>query len=300
MHGNESTGTKAVFDLFKFLEHPQEHKDLRDQILAKCRITILPMVNPDGAEAYTRVNASEIDLNRDVLDKKAPESKLLFSTLKEVNPQYCFNLHDQRTIFTVGDTKKSASLSFLAPAEDEERTITEGRKETMRVIVAMNTLLQQLIPGQIGRYTDEFYPTATGDNFQKMGHNTILIEAGHDQDDYERERVRAYNFIALLQGLNYICSKAQGTSHEPYFDIPKNTEYYFDRIYKNVFLTSENKEVDVGVRFKEVLKNGTVIFDPEIQRMGDLKNFNANTFIREKGLVFENTDQLQRFLKKTS
>ena len=56
----------------------------------------------------------------------------------------------------------------------------------MTVIAAMNDLLQQFIPGQIGRYTDEFYPTATGDNFQKMGHNTILIESGHAKGDYKR------------------------------------------------------------------------------------------------------------------
>ena len=39
----------------------------------------------------------------------------------------------------------------------------------MDVIVAMNDLLQQMIPNHVGLYTDEFYPTATGDNFQKLG-----------------------------------------------------------------------------------------------------------------------------------
>ena len=59
------------------------------------------MLNPDGAEAYTRVNAQGIDLNRDVIDVKALESQVLQQVLKKVNPQYCFNLHDQRTIFSV-------------------------------------------------------------------------------------------------------------------------------------------------------------------------------------------------------
>ena len=65
----------------------------------------------------------------------------------------------------------------------------------------MNALLEKIIPGHIGRYTDEFYPTATGDNFQKLGHNTILIEAGHYYNDYERDVVRKFNFYALLQGV---------------------------------------------------------------------------------------------------
>ena len=69
----------------------------------------------------------------------------------------------------------------------------------MNVIVAMNNLLQKVIPNHIGRYTDEFYPTATGDNFQKLGFNTILIEAGHYPDDYDREEVRKFNFLHLFK-----------------------------------------------------------------------------------------------------
>ena len=57
----------------------------------------------------------------------------------------------------------------------------------MNVIVAMNSMLQKIIPNFVGRYTDEFYPTATGDNFQKLGYNTILIESGHYPNDYQRE-----------------------------------------------------------------------------------------------------------------
>ncbi|NNC70560.1 MAG: zinc carboxypeptidase [Flavobacteriaceae bacterium] len=299
MHGNESTGTKALFDLINFFDDPKEYAPLRDQILENCQITMIPMLNPDGAEAYTRENASDIDLNRDVIDQKAPETKLLLQLLKNVNPEYCFNLHDQRIIYTVGDTNKSATISFLAPSENQERTVTQGRKETMKVIVAMNAVMQKIIPGQIGRYKDEFYPTATGDNFQKMGHNTILIEAGHDKDDYDREQVRAYNFIALLQGLNYISSN-ESISNEPYEDIPNNTEYYFDVLYKDVFIASENKKVDAGIVFKEILKDNQIHFEPEVQQLGDLKSYAANTIVEDKGLIFADKGELQRFHKKRS
>lgn len=300
MHGNESTGTKAVFDLLKFMQQPGVFQELRDHILMNCTIIIVPILNPDGAEVYTRENAPKIDLNRDIIAQKAQETLLLLRLLKEFKPEYCFNLHDQRTIFTVGNTIESATLSFLAPSEDKERTITDGRKETMKVIVAINEIMQKIIPNQIGRYTDEFYPTATGDNFQKMGHNTILIEAGHYKDDYEREKVRAFNFIALLQGLNYVSSNENYFGHQAYFDIPNNTENHFDIIYKNVYLESEKKKIDVGILFKELLKNGKVIFEPEIKQVGDLKNYAANSIISEKELIFADEEELQRFLKKRS
>ena len=296
MHGNESTGTKALFDLFKLFAKPLAFEPIVSQILNACTITFIPMLNPDGAEAYTRVNGKNVDLNRDAVDLASAESQLLHTILQEINPHYCFNLHDQRTIFTVGDTKKPATLSFLAPSINESREITQGRKETMCVIVAINELVQQLIPGHVGRYTDEFYPTATGDNFQKAGHNTILIEAGHAANDYDREVVRYYNFIALLKGLCFISDLKKG-SHELYFDIPNNTKYYLDIIYKNIFVENESEKVSVGVLFKEQLNDEKIHFKPEIEIVGDLKLYNANTVIDKEGVNVLDRKQLKEIIK---
>jgi len=201
MHGNESTGTKVLFDLFKFFDTNSSYPNtITKQILAKCTIEFIPLLNPDGSIHFTRENANNIDLNRDAVARKAVESRILHTTVTNFKPKFCFNLHDQRSIFSVKGTNNLATLSFLAPSEDLEKTLTTGRKETMSVIVAMNKLLQQIIPNQIGRYTDNFYPTATGDNFQKSDYNTILIEAGHFKEDYNREITRKFNFYALLQG----------------------------------------------------------------------------------------------------
>lgn len=227
MHGNESTGTKAVFDLLNLL---QLDNPITKTILKKCTLRFIPMLNPDGAERYTRVNAKNVDLNRDAVDRTASESKLLRKVLDSFQPDFCFNLHDQRTIFGVTGTKNPATLSFLAPSEEETRAITDSRKKTMNVIVAMNKLLQTIIPNHIGRYTDEFYPTATGDNFQKLGYSTILIESGHYYDDYEREESRKFTFYALLQGIYHISTSDAFEDYLPYFDIPNNNKIFLDII----------------------------------------------------------------------
>ncbi|MCF6347464.1 MAG: zinc carboxypeptidase [Flavobacteriaceae bacterium] len=296
MHGNESTGTKAMFDLFQFFTDTHKHSEIVHTILKECTLVFIPLLNPDGAEAYTRKSVQGIDLNRDAVALEAPESKLLNTVLKEFNPQFCFNLHDQRTIFSVGDDKLPATISFLAPSVDEARTITAGRKITMSVITAMNAVLQKMIPNQIGRYTDEFYPTATGDNFQKAGHNTILIEAGHYKDDYNREEVRKYNFIALLAGLQHV-SDGKFDEYKPYFDIPNNEKHYLDIIYKNVLLADTDQKVDVGVIFKEELVDGKIIFKPIVEHIGKLSNYNANSYIDKEGEVVENEEQLQEMIE---
>ena len=270
MHGNESTGTKAIFDFLNYINKNNEDTIVQ-AILNNCTIIVVPMLNPDGAEAYTRVNANQIDLNRDAVDKKAKESKLLRSLLDEFQPDFCFNLHDQRTIFGVEGTQNPATISFLAPSEEETRAITKGRIETMNVIVAMNSLLQKIIPNHIGRYTDEFYPTATGDNFQKLGYNTILIEAGHYPNDYKREEVRKFNFYALLQGIYHIALEKEFTDYKEYFNIPNNQKNFYDVIHRD----SKNKK-DIAFQYVESIKDNTFVLSLEKKEEGNLTNYLAH------------------------
>ena len=287
MHGNESTGTKALFDLFNFLStNTTEFKELVETILTNCTLQFIVLLNPDGAINFTRENANGIDLNRDAVAKKAIESKLLRTVLDTFKPKFCFNLHDQRSIFNVKGTNNPATISFLAPSEDIERTLTEGRKETMCVIVAMNKLLQQAIPNQVGRYTDEFYPTATGDNFQKLGYNTVLIEAGHYKNDYDREITRKYNFFALVQGLYYLATTTKHTNYKPYFEIPNNDNKFLDIIYTNVSNIENGKEIvqSIGVQLKFKVVNSKLECYKHIEKAGNLSNYCTYTTINAENL----------------
>ena len=267
MHGNESTGTKAVFDFINYCVHFAD-TEVVQSVLKEVDLQIIPMLNPDGALAYTRVNSKEVDLNRDAVDQSAIESQLLRAELDGFNPQFCFNLHDQRTIFGVEGTDNPATISFLAPSEEVSRKLTQGRKETMDVIVAMNSLLQKLIPNGIGRYTDEFYPTATGDIFQKLGHNTILIEAGHYPEDYEREMVRKFNFYAILQGIFHISTQKTFENYEPYFSIPNNIKNFYDVIYR-----SKNNEKDIAYQYVERIESNKFALTLIKEKEGNLSTY---------------------------
>lgn len=293
MHGNESTGTKAVLDLFKWLSDPGSLESMRDQILKNCTIVVLPLLNPDGAERYTRVNAQGIDLNRDVLDKKAPETKVLLRELADTDPEYCFNMHDQRTIFSVGNPPKTATISFLAPSEDKERTLTDGRIKTMRVISAMVEPLRDRIPGHIGRYTDEFYPTATGDNFQRMGHSTILVESGHSPGDYERKVSRKMTFLSLVAGLQQIASP-KPADHHSYFGILNNEKFYLDAIVNNVSVG--DKRGDLGIFLKEELCGETICFAPQLEKFEDLSNYAADRVLEGSHLEFNSLKEAKKWI----
>lgn len=255
MHGNESTGTKALFDLFNFLQKASDR--IVSDILSNCTLKIIPILNPDGAEYYKRENIHKIDLNRDALEQKAIESQLLRNVLDTFKPNFCFNLHDQRTIFGVSGTRNPATISFLAPSVAPTKKITTTRKKTMSVIVAMNRLLQEIIPNHIGRYTDTFYPNATGDHFQKLGYPTILIESGHYKNDYLREKVRSFTFVSILQGLHYISATQSFEEHAAYFHIPNNNE-----TFRDLLCTYPNKPSE-GFQFQEILENNSIKFLPK-------------------------------------
>ena len=264
MHGNESTTTKAVLDLLKFLS-TEEEESL--SILKNCTLKIIPILNPDGALAYTRVNAHKIDLNRDAQDLSQPESRILLDVYERFSPHYCFNLHDQRTIFNVGASAKPATVSFLAPAFDKDRNISPSRKISMQLIAAMNFELQKVIEGQVGRYDDGFNPNCVGDAFQMKEIPTILFEAGHFPEDYQREKTRELIFLALLTCIETIKDgRIPEYSVDQYLEIPENSKQYVDVLVLNPQLVSPyySKNASVSILYKEELREGEIVFKPEV------------------------------------
>jgi len=273
MHGNESTTTKALFDFLNLL---QDNNPIASQLLSRFTFYCLPMVNPDGAKLYTRENANQVDLNRDAQLLSQPESKILRECFNTFKPDFCYNLHDQRTIFGVGDSGKPATVSFLAPSYNEEREINEVRQKAINVIAAMNETLQEYIPNQVGRFDDSFNINCIGDTFQSLNVPTILFEAGHFQDDYDREITRKYIFMALLSGFKFISDNEIVSNRcDDYVNIPQNKVVFYDFVCKNVKINygSIEKITNFAIQFKEVLTENQICFEAYIAEIGDLENY---------------------------
>ncbi|MES2543284.1 MAG: M14 metallopeptidase family protein [Bacteroidota bacterium] len=273
MHGNESTTTKALFDLFNYLNSGSENVN---SIVTNLTLIVVPMLNPDGALLYTRENANKIDLNRDFKDFSQPESLLLKKLFVDTAPDYCFNMHDQRTIFGIESSVKPATVSFLAPSYDQERQINETRGRAMSLIGEMNKVLKKLIPGQIGRFDDSFNINCAGDCFQFLNSPTVLFEAGHYPLDYDREIARKYIFIALITALKSLGSNdiiEQNT--DEYLNIPQNKVMFCDFLYKNVKINYDDNEIitNFAAQYKEELIDDKLVFNAYISEIGDLNNY---------------------------
>ena len=290
MHGNESTTTKALFDFLNLLRSDSE---IAKQLLSNFTFYCLPMVNPDGAQLYTRENANNVDLNRDAQNLSQPESVVLRECFNDFKPDYCYNLHDQRTIFGVDDTGKPATVSFLAPSFNEERDINEVRTKAIQVIVAMNDTLQEYIPNQIGRFDDSFNINCIGDTFQNLAVPTILIEAGHFPADYEREETRKYIFIALLAGfVKFIENVIVSNEIQDYMNIPQNKIVFYDFVYKNVKINYDSNKIitNIAIQFREVLFNNKIKFNAFIAKIGDLDDFFGHFEYDTQGAIYSDDD----------
>ena len=276
MHGNESTTTKGLFDFFNFL---QSDNEIAKRIKSDYTLLCIPMLNPDGAYLYTRENANSVDLNRDAFNVTQPEMNVLHAVYKDFQPDYCYNLHDQRTIFGTKGFNLPATVSFLSPAYNESREYNDIRLKSIAIINKMNNVLQKYIPNQIGRFDDSYNVNCTGDYFTTQKTPTILFEAGHYKNDYNREEVRKYIFIALLSSFavsheNVIVDKELNN----YLRIPQNNKYFYDFIYKNVKTidNNEKKIINFAAQFTEEVKDGQLKFVAKIIKINDLQDFKGH------------------------
>jgi hypothetical protein len=275
MHGNEATGTMALFDLMNFLQD-EAYRATTNVLAENCTLYLLPMVNPDGAERFIRRNSRQIDINRDFTDTLTAEARLLRSLREEINPDFGFNLHDQDTLWSVQGSRKSATLSYLAPSFDSSLSFNETRTKAMQVIAEIYETLKNFLPGRIGLFPDDFEPRAFGDNFQLAGTSTILLEAGGYKDDYEKQEVRKYFFLSILKGLSSIVlGSFKEKTIEAYHEIPKNDKQLFhvliDKVAVNGLITS------VGLNYEESYNpdNQKLVRKYYVIDIGDLRYSNS-------------------------
>ena len=280
MHGDEPTATMALMDMLGFFRNHPTHEVAR-LIHERLTLRLIPMLNPDGAERFTRRTAQLVDLNRDALDLQTPEANILKSTHGRFNPEYAFNLHDQDPRYTVGTTKQITAIALLAPAFNEERLDNAVRMRAKKVAAMFAEAMNEFIPQQLAKWDDAYEPRAFGDSVQRWGTSTVLVESGGWKGDKEKMFLRKLNCVGLLTSLAAIADGSFDSADTQIYErIPFNTKFGFDLIIKNARLRSSDRastvRVDVGINFDEATdERGTVQFMGKIIDVGDLSTFTA-------------------------
>ncbi len=309
MHGDEPTATQAIFDIINFLNGDTFIAE-KEAILSNITLHFLPMLNPDGAEAYTRRNRLGIDINRDALMLQSPEGRTLKMVRDSLDADFGFNLHDQSTYYNAERTEKPATISYLAPAYNYEKDINEVRGNAMKVIVFMNSIIQKYAPGQVGRYNDDFEPRAFGDNIQKWGTSAILIESGGYAGDPEKQEIRKLNYVSILSAIYTIAKENyKKLPLEDYEKIPQNDRMLFDLKIEGLTynLLGQDYKLDLGIHRSEVdnADHSNFYYNSTVADQGDLSTFygyetlDANGYTIKGGKVYPEIFKSMESLKES-
>ncbi|MBI3005466.1 MAG: peptidase M14, partial [Ignavibacteriales bacterium] len=224
MHGDEPTATMALLDVFNFFARNSSHPAIRT-IRENLTLLVIPMLNPDGAERFQRRTSQLIDMNRDAQRLETPEARILKDVQQTYKPDFGFNLHDQDPRYTVGNSKKVTAIALLAPATDESRADNPVRARAKKLASIVANVLNQFISGHVAKYDDTFEPRAFGDNVQRWGTSTVLIESGGWPQDRDKMFLRKVNYVALVSSLAAIADKSFNSSDvSAYENLPFNTK----------------------------------------------------------------------------
>lgn len=87
-HGDEVSGKDALLYLIRDIARDAS------RLPADVDLWVMPMVNPDGAEAGTRKNAAGADLNRDHVTLFHPETRALHRVARRLRPDLSVDAHE--------------------------------------------------------------------------------------------------------------------------------------------------------------------------------------------------------------
>jgi hypothetical protein len=294
MHGDEPTATMALMDILNFFSRAPEHI-VTTTIRRNLTLRMIPMINPDGAERFQRRTVQMIDMNRDAQRLETPEARILKGARETYAPQFGFNLHDQDPRYTVGNTKKVSAIALLAPAFDESRSDNDGRRQAKHLAATFAAVMSQFIEGHVSKYDDTFESRAFGDNIQKWGTSTLLVESGGWANDREKMFLRKINAVGLLVSLYALANgDYRSTDLSIYEHLPFNTKYLYDIIVRNAtFRASETApelRVDIGITIDERRNDdGVLELVAKVVDIGDLSVYAAFEEIDAGGSAVEST-----------
>jgi predicted deacylase len=286
MHGDEPTHTVSLLDLMDLLQSQPESPTAR-AILDGCTLTLVPMLNPDGAERYSRRNAQDIDVNRDALHLATPEGRLLRHLVETVKPHFAFNLHNQQARTSV-DGKHVAAVSLLVPPIDVPDTQTKWTQQARQVAVAFRRAIESKCEGMISRYDADYMPRCFGEWVQQQKIVTLTLEAGgwSTIDTTQLVQVHTVGFV------NSILAIADGSycDLEPadYDALPRSSEQYlFDLIVRSVEVVPSQGEsfpADLGINYTRVVDRVPQKGGGRIDDLGDLCVTSGKQEISGEGL----------------
>jgi hypothetical protein len=165
------------------------------------------------------------------------------------------------------------------------------------VAATLTSVFQEFIPKNVSKYDDAFESRAFGDNIQRWGTSTVLIESGGWPGDREKMFIRKLNCIALLTTLQRIASdQCAHADVKVYERLPFSTKYLYDIIVRNAQLKASDTvaevSVDIGINIDEEFNPQTKQTEriAKVVDIGDLRTYGAFQEVDARGAIVDGAD----------
>ena len=153
IHGDELHSTEAVLQI---LDRLASDAPWAQEVRERLTVAVLPMYNPDGAEANIRQSTTptRIDLNRDWENFAQPESVAFWRLWRELAPAYALDLHHMSKAPVVEGTDDLNQFQIGARSIDPAR-MTAQQWQTNRAMAMVSVdALSEYGPVNIAKYPD--------------------------------------------------------------------------------------------------------------------------------------------------
>ena len=193
-HGHEPASTEGALALMKELVESDDDTPPASY-LQTVTVYVVPMANPDGAEAFLRHNAHDVDLNRDWLRRTQPETRALYAEISRLHPDLMTDQHelypnDTRPDFTeVVAAGSGATPSVIATALSAQAAVS-GLMQAEGFPVVSHTITDM----HPARLAHRFYSI-------KLGVPTVLFETNRLTGSGRTVAARAAAQEAFMQAI---------------------------------------------------------------------------------------------------
>lgn len=251
MHGNEPTATRALLHIMSETKRLPNGESW----------TFFPLVNPDGADRFTRVNAQGVDINRDAEERTSREAKVLWDWIQHHQPKVAYNLHDQRSWFGLPNSNRPATFSVLAARANPEGMTTPAFLAAQGAAGDLAHIFHDLSHLPTTTFDNSFYPGAFGENVQASGIPVVLVETGSHFSGYNRTQQVAWLAEGLLRHWTFPQDRVAG-----YQSLEQAQPGHFDVVLTSAdpldptdwaFIASERMEDGMSVLFWELVAVGS-------------------------------------------
>ncbi|HEX5324215.1 MAG TPA: M14 family zinc carboxypeptidase [Capsulimonadaceae bacterium] len=149
-HGDEPVSTEAALDVLDDIASGK-NSDLTDE-LRHVTVYIVPMVNPDGADAGTRDSSDGANLNRDWGLFREPETRAVYEAFRQIHPQVVLDMHS----WDEGDPFRGYCLEAPRPGAPGDPLLAQASRDLQQrgVLNLMEQTGQQVAVTNYGMSAD--------------------------------------------------------------------------------------------------------------------------------------------------